>query len=375
MINFISNLPKDMRSGGFSGLNAIAYATIRSRTAVNYGGPIDPPAFPWQKALSKLCRIAGSPGDFFFFSERRLERIADAVCVVCVPDARLDCFHGFTPWIATRPPRPYVAWSDCTFADYIEVYHRREQFRGADLQRIERAEADWLRRAQRVLFTSDWAARRALSAYALDQGRVGVIGICGEFEMPLLDEYSGAPQFAFVATNFAAKGGPVVLAAFREVRLRHPEATLVVVGDRPREAAPPGVEFTGFLRKEDPQQQQRLQAILGRSRSIVHPTTQDIAPLLIVEAGYFACPAISSRKFAIPELVDDRRTGLLLDDPSQAAAVAGAMNWMLENEDSYLQMRKAVWAKAREQHSRRKFEERLLSFVFDGAPDRVAPPR
>lgn len=368
MINFVSNLPRNLRSGGFSGLNAAAFAAIRKMEDVNYAGPIDPPVLLSQKVRSKLLRMAGSRGDFFYFSQQRLEAIADAVRARCRPEARFDFFHGFTPWVLTRPPRPYIAWSDCSFSDYIDVYHRREQFRHEDLERIEHAEAAWLKNACGVFFTSDWAAQRAVRRYVLDASRVGVVGIFGEIAVPARDAYAGAKEFAFISTNFEAKGGPVVLAALREVRKRHPDASLVVVGDQPRAiTSEPGVQFTGFLRKEFPDENRRLQYILGRARALVHPTKSDIAPLLIVEAGYFGCPVISSKRFAIPELVDDRRTGLLLDDPSQVNAVVGAMSWMLEHEDEYQRMREAVWDKAHQQHAKQQFEERLIARVRDAA--------
>jgi glycosyltransferase involved in cell wall biosynthesis len=103
--------------------------------------------------------------------------------------------------------------------------------------------------------------------------------------------------------------------------------------------------------------------ILGRVRALVHPTKSDISPLLIIEAGYLGCPVIASRKFGIPELVDDARTGLLLDDPSQAGSVASAMCWMLERTEGYQRMREAAWANARELHSKWMFEQRLLASV------------
>jgi glycosyltransferase involved in cell wall biosynthesis len=129
--------------------------------------------------------------------------------------------------------------------------------------------------------------------------------------------------------------------------------------------AEPGVHFVGFLRKEIPDEYARYQQILGRVRAIVHPTKSDIAPLIIVECGNVGCPAISSRRFAIPELIDHARTGFLLDDSSQTKAVTGAMSWMLEHEDEYRKMRKAAWAKARGQHSKEQFEERLLTCLHE----------
>ncbi len=88
-------------------------------------------------------------------------------------------------------------------------------------------------------------------------------------------------------------------------------------------------------------------------------TRNDICPLLLVEAGYVGCPVISTRMFAIPEIIDEGRTGLLLDDSSLPSAVACAMNWMLEHVEEYQQMREAAWAKARAQHSKKQFEERM----------------
>lgn len=355
-------------------MNAAAFSAISDLEPSCYVGPINPPVILSQKGLSKFRRAAGLQGSFFFFSERRLKQIAEEVHSQSRVDARLDFFHGFTPWILTKPQRPYMAWSDCTFRDYIDIFHRREQFSSDDLARIEQAEAAWLKNARYALFTSRWAIDRAISHYALDACRVGSVGIFGEIEMPPRDDYAGGKEFAFVSTNFQAKGGPTMLSAFRAVRKVHTDASLVIVGDAPsNRGAECGVSFAGFLRKEVQDEYQRLLQILGRARALVHPTKSDISPLLLVEAGYLGCPVISSRKFGIPELVEDGRTGLLLDDPSQPAMVASAMRWMLERADEYRQMRAAAWSKARELHSKRQFEHRLQAFVRESsAAERVA---
>jgi glycosyltransferase involved in cell wall biosynthesis len=363
VINFVSNLPKDLRSGGFSAMNAAAFSAISRYISSRYIGPINPPVIATQKVRSKLRRILGWEGSFFFFSEHRLNEIARQVRLMCQSDASLDFFHGFTPWILTRPPRPYMAWSDCTFRDCIDIFHRREQFCSEDLERIEQAEAAWLKNARRVLFTSKWAAERAVRDYGLDANCVGSVGIFGETEMPARDAYAAGKEFAFVSTNFEGKGGGIVLAAFRAVRKRHPDALLTIVGDRPARAVlEPGVTCTGFLRKEIPDEYRLFQDILGRVRALVNATSADICPLLFIEAGYVGCPVISTRKFAIPEIIDDRHTGLLLDDLSHSS-VASAMNWMLEHTGEYQEMRQAAWNKTRSQHSKTQFEARLRLYL------------
>jgi glycosyltransferase involved in cell wall biosynthesis len=363
LINFISNLPDDVRSGGFSAMNAAAHQALSKMSAIHYVGPVNPPPISWQNAVSKLLRTIGSRGNFFFFSRERLKMIAEEVCVRCLANARLDFFHGFTPWIMTKPPRPYVAWSDCTFYDYIDIYHHRNLFRPTDLDRIEQAEAAWLNKARCVAFSSNWGAERAIKHYGLCGPRVRSVGSFGEVEMPETDRFAGAKQFVFVSTDFNAKGGRTVLSAFRKVWRAHPDATLVIVGATPTESVnEAGVIVAGFLRKEVPEQDARLREILSQSLAIVHPTESDIAPLVLIEAAYFGCPAIASRRFAIPELVDHGATGLLLDEDS-TDAVADAMSWMLMHASEYRMMRKRARVKAREQNSKAAFEQRMQALI------------
>jgi hypothetical protein len=54
---------------------------------------------------------------------------------------------------------------------------------------------------------------------------------------------------------------------------------------------------------------------------------------------------------------------LIISEVVVHAAVVDAMNYKLEHTDDYEKMRKGVWPKARGQHSKRGFEERLLCCV------------
>lgn len=373
MINFVSNLPSDLRSGGFSAMNVAAYQALRAVHEVSYAGPINPVPARRHKFASKALRLAHLPGDYAFYSQQRLRTIASQVAAQCDPIAELDFFHGFTPWTMCQSDRPYASWSDCSFRDYVSHYHQRTAFRAADLDRIERDEAAWLRGARAIGFTSAWAAKRATRDYALDPARVHVLGIFGEIEPPEFDSYAGSPQFAFVSTDFAAKGGHEVLAAFRTVFAHHGEASLVIVGDAPAGLNPEaGVTVLGYLHKEDPAQNQRLREVLAASRAVVHPTRSDIAPLLLVEAGYFGCPAISARRFAIGEIVVDGKTGVLLDDPGDVGAIAAAMTAMLNVPSAqYLAMRQAAWTRTRGAFSKAGFAGRLRAML--NSARRVAP--
>jgi len=370
VINYVSNLPRELRSGGFSAMNAAAAAALASQYELHYVGPIDPPFIAAEKLASKALRLLGRPGRFAFFSPRRLEGIAAEVARKSRPDAALNFFHGFTPWIHTQSQRPYVAWSDCTFRDYIDIYHARAAFDAADLERIERAEGRWLRGAARVLLKCQWAAERAVRDYGLAPERVSSVGSFGEIDPPERDAYAGGQGFAFVSTDFAAKGGRTVLEAFASVRREFPGVTLTVVGDAPASApSVDGVIFTGFLRKENAVEAAQMRQILASARALVHPTLSDVAPLIVVEAAYFGCPSVSSRRFAIPELVEHDSTGLLLEEPRDVTALAAAMRRLLVDEDAYRAMRVAAWTQSRRLHSRARFDERLQAAVASVLPE------
>ena len=341
-------------------MNAAACEVMERHWKINYVGPISPGVSQSRKAISKFRRMMGWKGDFFFFSHERLSRIGEEALRLCDPSASLDFFHGFTPWILSEPLRPYVAWSDCIFSDYLEIYHRASQFGVSDIQRIKEAEAAWLNKAERVLFTSEWAARNACETYGLPTSKVGVVGLFGEIEPPIIDDYQGGRSFLFVSTNFEAKGGPAVLAAFREVRQKHPDATLSIVGDSPPDCRDDGVDVRGYLRKEVPEDVAQLRQLFASARAVVHPTRSDILPLMLIEAGYFGVPVIASRRFAIPELITDGVNGVLIDGPDKVQGVEAAMESLLL-DDHYDAMRKAAWRKANSDFSKEGFELRLAA--------------
>ena len=367
-IAFVSNLPARLETGGFSAMNVAMIEALRQFARVRYIGPINPTPSRLAHLQSKLTRTFGRSGRFFFFSKGRLQKISRCTLARLQKEqCDLVLYHGFTPWIKVPSDRPYVAWSDCTFKDYFRVYHQSQNFDPADLRRIEEAEADWLRKASRVLFTSRWAAQRATKDYLLDPEKIGVVGIFGALQPPATDTYAGSYEFAFISTNFGAKGGPIVAQALRRVRESHPGVQLIVIGDKPPKTIldQDGVFYAGFLRKEAPGDKEKLRGILARIRGIVHPTLADVAPLSLVEAAYFGCPSISSRLCAIPEIVEDGKTGILLDAPPSIDSVATAMEQLLDNDTEYRSIRRAAREKMCTEFSEAAFQSRVRVNVLE----------
>ncbi|HAF25559.1 MAG TPA: hypothetical protein DCK93_22065 [Blastocatellia bacterium] len=343
-INFITNLDLKDTSGGWTGINQQLFLNLSEHFEINYAGPISPPIDYRAKFVSKLNRIAGRQGTFHFFSRRRLLRIADEILGLADPSADYDFFHGQTPWIEYQSPRPYGVYIDACFSTYMDIYHTRSRFLESDIKRICDLESRWLSNARNVFFGSKWAMEETLRIYSIPKLRCQVVGIAGNVPIPKKDGYSNELNFLFIALDFERKGGRLCLEAFNRLRQEFPRAKLIILGEKPPRdvLATPHVSYGGYLRKTIAAEFKLLQEFLMQAFALIHPTSMDTMGMVLIEAGYFGCPAIAPRSFGIPELVRDGITGLLVEPPPSIEAIAECMLWLCRNPDSYFAMRKAV---------------------------------
>jgi glycosyltransferase involved in cell wall biosynthesis len=233
---------------------------------------------------------------------------------------------------------------DASFQTYLEVYQNPAQFLENDVRRICDREAGWLAKATHVFCGSQWARNRTVRNYGISGDNFQVVWVGGCAEIPARVETPTTMNFLFISLNFVKKGGHLCAEAFQKVREKYPEATLTFVGQRP----PPevlalfGVRYAGFLRKTKPEEAGRFEELLASAFALIHPTTMDTMGMVLIEAGYHGCPAITTRNFGIPELVEDGTSGFLIDPPLTAEAFASKMLLLCDDRKRYVQMREAA---------------------------------
>ncbi len=182
---------------------------------------------------------------------------------------------------------------------------------------------------------------------------------------------TGAKRLLFVGRVSPEKGLHVLLDAFNEVAGRHPEVQLEIVGP---EAQTP-VEFIIALSDDHrvsalapfyersylAQLQARLPASLSKRMSFSGPVPyahlinryraagmfifpsvcHEAFGMPIIEAMACQVPVVATRSGGIPEIVEEGRTGLLVER-GDAAALAEAISLLLVNEDLRQTMGKAA---------------------------------
>jgi glycosyltransferase involved in cell wall biosynthesis len=365
-MNFVSNLSLQEISGGFSGMNAACYEALTEIAEVHYIGPVNPPVSSPARLISKLKRSTGQKGKFFFFSEARLRCIAEEVNRRRRVDVDFDFFHGFTPWIRCVPSVPYATSSDCSFRDYLDIYHAGGSFEESDVLRICSAENAWMRDADAIFFTSEWALLRTKVHYGLERKSLACMSIFGALDVPPRDTYMDGREFLFISTDYVRKNGSLCRRAMDQVWHKFPEARLKIIGASPpaHDLTDSRVSYEGYFDKSKPEQLAAFTSHLSRAFALIHPTAADITPMIVIEAAFHGCPSITVNDFALPEVTGDGTYALLQNRPVTADTLARAMIELLDDMDRYRSLR----TKAREftvgRFTRAAFKKRVQEGVL-----------
>jgi glycosyltransferase involved in cell wall biosynthesis len=127
----------------------------------------------------------------------------------------------------------------------------------------------------------------------------------------------------FVGIDWERKGGPVLLEAFREVRRSHPTATLTIVGCAPN-VSMPGCRVVGRVPSVE------VSKFYETASVFCMPTTVEPFGIVFLEAFAHGVPIVATNIGAIPDFVEQGRSGYMVDC-NDAAQLANRLNELLAN--------------------------------------------
>ena len=343
---FVSNVDILRPRGGWDGLGGKVFRLLSEHSLnIQLLQNVNPGVSLISKGVSKVLRKSGLRGSFTIFGKRRLKLVKDILEKEILSDATYLIFHGSTPWIGYKPSQKYCALLDCSFMTYMQVYHDIKRFSRSDIKRIMEAERLFFERAHKIFFTTRWALEDACKLYDLPGKNFHVIGqgpsaVGSDIYK---DNYKVKNQFLFIATDFLGKGGAEVCNSFSEFLKVFPDYELVIVGQRPPEHFLEGknIRFMGFINKSTQEGLQQLGQLYSETKALLMMTRKDIAPLVVIEAGLSGCPTIANKVAGLSEMINDKRTGLLID--STEKDLLQAMHYMAALPEADMQeMRAAV---------------------------------
>ncbi|HEX8707728.1 MAG TPA: glycosyltransferase family 4 protein [Pyrinomonadaceae bacterium] len=170
-----------------------------------------------------------------------------------------------------------------------------------------------------------------------------------------------APYVLFVGRLHQVKGVDILLKAWAKARQQLPQTVLRIVGDGPEAAAVKAlaqelgitgaVEFMGTVERE------RLAPLYRNAQLVVMPSRSEAFPLTLLEAGASGGLSLATRVGGVAEVIEDGRTGFLVEPESVEALADAITNVMRLTVAERARIKRA----ARERIEERFSEARIVS--------------
>lgn len=259
-------------------------------------------------------------------------------------------------------------WAFCG-AEHYTTYHRwRDGYRpdnrpdyesGFDLNRTiwQRKRKHW-RRPLQIVCPSHWLADCVHASALMADWPVAVVPnpidtdrwqpIDQRLARHLLGLPQDCPLLLFGAMgggNDPRKGMDLLLSAFNQpcIEGNLHDLQLVVFGQRASQSPPQlgfPVHYTGHLHDD-----LSLRVLYSAADVFVIPSRQDNLPNTGLEAHACGTPVVAFNTGGLPDIIDDRVTGVLAE-PFEPASLAAAISWVLENSTRRHALRTAARERA-----------------------------
>ena len=234
----------------------------------------------------------------------------------------------------------------------------------------------WLSRrcfrlARRLVTWSEWTRQGLVDEYAVPAEKTTVIppGVDTQaFGPPTCGAKPEGPlKILFVGGDYERKGGRVLLEAFRRVRQS-------VAAGLPLAEPAQDMELHVVTRdKVPPEPRVVVHTGLGPNdatlRQLYHecdvfclPTLADCLPMVLMEAGAAGLPLIATDLAAIPEIVHDGHTGLLVP-PGDPVALSRALGRLVVDRPLRLALGSGALELVRRQFDAKTNAQRLLELI------------
>lgn len=215
---------------------------------------------------------------------------------------------------------------DLGFKDKTSVWvtHERDKSHYFELER------ELYNSANKIFTTSFLVKNNLVDKYDVSHDKIKVVGWGG-------NEYflrnAGARQtdlsykMLFVGYTFNLKGGNELVEAFLIAKKRIANLQLVIIGPRTIPYSHEGIINVGTVTSDE-----KLMEYYRSADIFVLPTKCDSFPKVLIEAMYMSLPCIGTNINAIPEIIEDKVTGFVVE-LDNAKDIADKIIYFYENKN------------------------------------------
>ena len=261
----------------------------------------------------------------------------------------LFCSVCSTALAKLKTDLPVVYLSDATFSalqDYYIEYTGLPRFSAYEGNFAEEMS---IKRANLILYSSEWAKKHAIEDYAASPDKIEVF----PYGANILDDPGDEPatnksndprdtcRLLFLAREWQRKGGEVVLETVNELINKGFSIELFVVGCGPKELEDKEhIRVYTFLDKNIKQDYDKFEHIISTCHYLFLPTLADCTPMVFAEANAYGMPVITRDTGGVSTIVKDQVNGYVLPENATATDYAQLIEKVFFNSNGYADMAK-----------------------------------
>ncbi len=268
------------------------------------------------KWTSRALKQLHIPRPYASYSESRLVNYGRAVHAHLPADPKKPVvFFGALPFVKARPAGPYYIYTDGAFFIHYWEYNRDHSHRRADIHRICNADASFMEHSSRVWCSSKWVADRITQEYKLSAGKAIFVGTGGGAVPEPAEPLRWGDYLVMIEADFERKRGRLAVEAVAVARQMGANLSIKFIGAQPPPDLMrlPFVESCGWLDSRKEEDRRKFVNILSNAGAHILLSRVDLTPLAVTEASTFSKATLATRVGGIPEMIQDGRTGWLVD--------------------------------------------------------------
>jgi glycosyltransferase involved in cell wall biosynthesis len=268
-----------------------------------------------------------------------------------------------------QPSVPFGMFCDAPWMAWKQSY-REYEAKPLNGNAFARKEAAAARKCNAAIFSSQWAVDEGRRLYGESDCRFYVVPLGATWVPNLTTEQLAGRlkmrdrnklNLLFVGKDWERKGGPLAVEIARGLNGAGMPTCLDIVGCNPNVMNEDRrfIRVHGFLSRDDFDQSRKLHGLFLDSHFLVVPTNAECFGIVFAEAAAHALPAVSKAVDAVPSIVNDDETGIVVDRSLGAEPYVHRIISTFRDEARYSAMASA----ARERYRQ--------NFTWDTCADRV----
>lgn len=268
--------------------------------------------------------------------------------------------------LSQRPGKLTVGYHDGNLAVRLKSPYGYPAISQSRIKKALDHERGLYKKLDHIFTMSEWLADSFIKDFSVSSSKVTPIG--AGINLPCVREISNksydAPHILFIGKEFERKGGRFLLEAFAKVRQEVPDATLTVIGPDLKNP-PAGVTCLGYVSKYATGGLDMLLNEYIKASVFVMPSLYEPFGIVFVEAMAHKLPCIGTKICAMPEIINDNRTGFLVP-PCDTSSLADRILTLLKNPGLCKSFGEAGYLKYQEKFTWSQVTEQLVTKVLEG---------